>query len=559
MKLKKSFTVMLASMIALSGSAFAADVVTNPFIGVTHIHRTLTDPRPLNINIVYVDLNAEGIRFKVTPSNGSAGGETTAEAVSTFLIREGAQIGINCGYFFWDSSIGGMNVMGYAASEGTKYSPFQNWGDWPQPYCALNITADNTASIIKPLPGYTLPNYYVSPFGTPIYNAAPGSEWIVRDGVKLVDPDWPNNVGLHPRTAGGITADDRLILVAIDGRSPGFSEGLYMTEVADLMLDLGAYNAIAFDGGGSTTMVLADPYPRVVNRPSDGQERLTANNLVVFADLNMELPPRWIFNTFENANEGTFTYSPGYSGSTAGIVADQSTADSFQGVSFAGDWSEKIFIKDDPAVSSVPDNSQGWFVRWVSGSSASPSQNVTRPVAGYLGIWAMTQTAGLKISICIDNEAAMERGIPKDMIADGQWHCYEWNLQDNAQWQGWVNGDGTVTKTTFTLDSIQLLGTNNDALLYLDKLVHDPQGSIQIPADCMDIWNQGLGISGDLNHDCYVGIDDVVLLAYDWLGDNPDYDIALGQSQGIIDLLDIAVIAQQWDQCNDPQNQDCQQ
>lgn len=84
--------------------------------------------------------------------------------------------------------------------------------------------------------------------------------------------------GRAPRTALGITADNRLLLVTVNGRQPGISIGLTLHELAELMIDLGAIDAMNLDGGGSTTMVIRN---QVLNLPSDGIERSVSNALVV--------------------------------------------------------------------------------------------------------------------------------------------------------------------------------------------------------------------------------------------------------------------------------------
>jgi Phosphodiester glycosidase len=70
----------------------------------------------------------------------------------------------------------------------------------------------------------------------------------------------------QPRTLAGTDARGRLLLVTVDGREPGVSEGATLQEAAELMRGLGAVNALNLDGGGSTTMAVAGA---VVNRPSD--------------------------------------------------------------------------------------------------------------------------------------------------------------------------------------------------------------------------------------------------------------------------------------------------
>jgi exopolysaccharide biosynthesis protein len=63
-----------------------------------------------------------------------------------------------------------------------------------------------------------------------------------------------------------VTRDRKtLLLVTVDGRSAA-SVGMTLVELADFMRTLGAWDALNFDGGGSTTMVIGD---RVVNTPSD--------------------------------------------------------------------------------------------------------------------------------------------------------------------------------------------------------------------------------------------------------------------------------------------------
>ena len=81
----------------------------------------------------------------------------------------------------------------------------------------------------------------------------------------------------QPRTSAGINRSGDLILVTVDGRQPGFSEGVTLAEEASLMLSLGAVSAMNLDGGGSTAMAVKG---RLVNRPSDGTERADGDFVV---------------------------------------------------------------------------------------------------------------------------------------------------------------------------------------------------------------------------------------------------------------------------------------
>ncbi len=83
----------------------------------------------------------------------------------------------------------------------------------------------------------------------------------------------------HPRTAIGFSRDSStLFLLTVDGRSEN-SGGMTLVELAGLMRELGAWDALNFDGGGSTTMVVDGA---VVNQPSDKEgERAVGNAVLV--------------------------------------------------------------------------------------------------------------------------------------------------------------------------------------------------------------------------------------------------------------------------------------
>ncbi len=105
----------------------------------------------------------------------------------------------------------------------------------------------------------------------------------VVDGIDQVEVD--TNVGNHsiqgnqPRTAVGVIGTNHLVFVVVDGRSPGYSAGVTMPELARIMQDLGATTAYNLDGGGSATMVFGG---ELVNNPlGHGEERGTSDILYV--------------------------------------------------------------------------------------------------------------------------------------------------------------------------------------------------------------------------------------------------------------------------------------
>lgn len=144
-------------------------------------------------------------------------------------------------------------------------------GDWLRQQCAVGDTVRVWVGL-KPVCGEV--SWVIG-----------GGPCLVRDGKMAAAEiaSWGNGgfvTARHPRTAVGFSADSSLVfLVTVDGRQPGYSEGMTLLELAVFLVDLGVQQALNLDGGGSTTMVI---HGKVVNRPAeDGQERPIANGIIV--------------------------------------------------------------------------------------------------------------------------------------------------------------------------------------------------------------------------------------------------------------------------------------
>jgi hypothetical protein len=100
-----------------------------------------------------------------------------------------------------------------------------------------------------------------------------GGPQIVRDGAAVFRAGElfaTSQLGPRaPRSAIGQLADGRVILVAVDGRQPGYSVGMTNFELAQTLVRLGAVTGMGLDSGGSTTMAFDGT---LLNRPS-GPER----------------------------------------------------------------------------------------------------------------------------------------------------------------------------------------------------------------------------------------------------------------------------------------------
>jgi exopolysaccharide biosynthesis protein len=124
----------------------------------------------------------------------------------------------------------------------------------------------------------------IDPIGWPaITSALGGGPRLVNNGRVDVTDEREGfrsdvRIGLGPRTAFGIDKEGRYIIVVVDGRQKFHSTGFTLTELAYTMQKLGAVDAMNFDGGGSSAMVVKN---RVVNRPSDGSQRSVANALLI--------------------------------------------------------------------------------------------------------------------------------------------------------------------------------------------------------------------------------------------------------------------------------------
>ncbi|CAM3476848.1 phosphodiester glycosidase family protein [Kibdelosporangium persicum] len=109
-----------------------------------------------------------------------------------------------------------------------------------------------------------------------------GNQLLLRDG-QVVAPDDP----LHPRTAVGFSADGKkMFLLTVDGRQAPYLLGLNLKDMAAILKEMGAHNALNLDGGGSSTMLAREPGTTeldVENTPSDGAERPVPNGLALYA------------------------------------------------------------------------------------------------------------------------------------------------------------------------------------------------------------------------------------------------------------------------------------
>jgi exopolysaccharide biosynthesis protein len=83
---------------------------------------------------------------------------------------------------------------------------------------------------------------------------------------------------LEPRTAIGQIGPLHYVLLVVDGRQEGYSEGITLPGLQQLFLQYGAEIAMNLDGGGSTEIWFQG---QILNKPSGGVER-TVTDILYF-------------------------------------------------------------------------------------------------------------------------------------------------------------------------------------------------------------------------------------------------------------------------------------
>jgi hypothetical protein len=221
------------------------------------------EPRRQQVRAVRVDLRAPGIEFFTTPGNGDAPLETTSETPTEFARRHRVQVAINANYFSPCCAPGEKDLGGLAISAGIVVSPPVREGPSD---CVLAITKQNQAVIRKSDVTFREADYWA---------AVAGSGIILQAGKKPAREAPAGPRPAHPRTAVGVSQDGRyLILLVIDGRQPGYSDGATLEETADWLLRFGAHDGLNLDGGGSATLVREEQGRILVaNRPSGTARR----------------------------------------------------------------------------------------------------------------------------------------------------------------------------------------------------------------------------------------------------------------------------------------------
>jgi hypothetical protein len=228
--------------------------------------------------VMKIDLDAPGVSFTTSPGaagdtpNSGTGNEVITQTTSQFMSATGVQVAMNAGYFSCPCVTNASNaefIDGLAVSNGNLVSSDQS------NYIDLLLTAKNQASFAAG----------GSANLSGIYNAVAGSGYAVQNGVNVGTKINSSSTSEDPRAMIGLSQSGQyMYLVTVDsGASDG--AGLNGMQLGALAVDLGLYNAINMDGGGSTSMVVqgANGKPNVLESPYTGAERYDGNSIGVYA------------------------------------------------------------------------------------------------------------------------------------------------------------------------------------------------------------------------------------------------------------------------------------
>lgn len=262
-------TLPAASPTPLGYTALQSDIAYRQIIAAA--------PNPRVTQVIELDLSKGNLSLRLTRGDASGGKEYRSQTTSTFTRTSGAVIGINAGFFgpVVDSEGLAQDAAGFVVADGVITSP--------------PLVPSQDSNVVKAVVCFAARSVLIDDTRTcppEFREGLAAGPRLLKDGTVVADPA---NQTRHPRTALGVSSSGNTVwLVVTDGRQAGYSEGATLVEMAALLKELGAVNAINLDGGGSSALVYTDPRTglRVLNRPIQsgivGKERPVATHIGVF-------------------------------------------------------------------------------------------------------------------------------------------------------------------------------------------------------------------------------------------------------------------------------------
>ncbi len=250
-----------------------------PYPGV-NFHSEIRKEPIRKVFWVEIDLSDPHVSVRVSPGGADPDGDgkfqTTLMPTSAIAQREHFDVAVNGDFFQAQKTEGEFAIPGgyranqWALVEGPAATDGKVWSKNLKPRPCLVVRQGGKVGIEQ-----------ISVPEADVQQVISGNVMLVAKG-KAVKHD---NAARHPRTAVGVDEKGKkLVILVVDGRNPGVSEGATYEDLSAEFVKLGCWSAMNLDGGGSTAMVMRDPAAdayKILNRPSDGRERPVANVLGV--------------------------------------------------------------------------------------------------------------------------------------------------------------------------------------------------------------------------------------------------------------------------------------
>ncbi|MES2709345.1 MAG: phosphodiester glycosidase family protein [Verrucomicrobiota bacterium] len=273
------FGLMGALKLSAQANTYVDPVWSPIYQGIEYFHGVSGS---VHVYAVKVDLQNPNVELYASHDNGSAANEVLTETGSVFNSAHNCKVSVNASYCDVTSTgqaAANVDVWGLGISDGVVVSPGAT-SHGSQYNCQMLFTAAKAASIALS---------QTTPGG--IHTAVTGNAYHLVDGLALGATTGPTQ-----RTSFGLSQDKRYLYMACVTSATIYNLSLWM-------LDLGAWDAVNMDGGGSTCMTRADigkVYPA-------GTERRVGVHLGV-RSIPLSNPP-YLFDS------GTQGFTPGNSAS----------------------------------------------------------------------------------------------------------------------------------------------------------------------------------------------------------------------------------------------------
>lgn len=484
------FVVVLALQ-ALPAQAFPVSGWTKYYEGMEYATGYTTSPRLMRAWAARISLRNPDVHTHVTPGNGGAPYETALQTTPDFRAQFDCQVAVNCSFF--NASLSpNTDIWGLALAGGAVVSA----PDYAAPFNSqLNFTVNKIVSLV-------VSNSYPANG----YDSIAGSEILLSNGTNV---GWVD--ALNPLTGYGISQDGKyLIMVIVDGRQPGWSEGCNPAELAQWMLDFGAWNGVKMDGGGSTTMTWANM--GTVNRPCYGYPRSVGLNFGIGSTLPNIVGPSAVYMSDTsrthvavrgNMNDVIIkTYVPG----TGWVSTTNLSGPTLQDpalVSYAADHLMCIVLSpyDQHYYYKTWTSAGGWTANWsilaggnfASGPSACRMGNnridiVGRDTNNNIGHIYWTTSGGWSAWETLPGPTYYKPAVISQYsgelsvyaVSPNDNHCYE-KVYVTGNWTGWGDRGGNLAGGMTAC----VRGTNGSSV---DIYSRDPSGNLMTT-----FWRSGSG------------------------------------------------------------------